>query len=368
MRSKKLKNLMSKSGLDALIAISPENVFYSTGANIKTQRYLRDRLAISVISENKDDSLIICSVEENVVRKQTWIKDIRTYIEFKESPMVLLADLITERGLEKGRIGVETHYLASCYYKQLIELLPYVTLVECSDVFNKVRMLKDPDEIKLLVKMAKIAEKAITAALLMSKPGNSELQLTNQIIFNELNQGIEEIPFMFLGAGKKSGLLHPIPSEDVIMKTGDLIRFDFGGFLDGYWSDIARTVVVKKASSLQQDIYKKLILIHNKVFEKIQIGIRVCDIYNYAKNVYTELNVPFIMPLVGHGLGLECHEYPIINPCNQEKIQENMIINIEFIILNNGLGYQIENLIHIGSKGPKLITGTDMDDKLPVID
>ena len=227
MRSKKLKNMMLKENLDALIAVSPENVFYSTGANIKTQRYLRDRLAISLISENKNDSLIICSVEENVVIKQTWIKDIRTYIEFKESPIKLLVDLLIERGLEKGKIGIEYHYLTSCYYKQLLELLPYANFVECSDVFNKVRMLKEPDEIKQLVKIAKIAEKSINAAFLMSKPGNSELQLSNQIIFNELNQCIEEIPFMFLGAGKKSGLTHPIPSDDVIMNTGDLIRFDF---------------------------------------------------------------------------------------------------------------------------------------------
>ena len=129
----------------------------------------------------------------------------------------------------------------------------------------------------------------------------------------------------------------------------------------------ARTAVIKKASSVQQDIYKKLFLIHNKVFEKIKIGVRICDIYNYAKDVYSELNIPFIMPLIGHGLGLECHEYPIINPYNQEKIQESMIINIEFIILNEGLGYQIENMIHIDASGPNLITGIDMDDKLPII-
>ena len=124
---------------------------------------------------------------------------------------------------------------------------------------------------------------------------------------------------------------------------------------------------MEKASSVQQDIYKKLFLIHNKVFEKLQIGTRFCDIYNYAKNIYSELNIPFIMPLIGHGLGLECHEYPIINPYNQEKIQESMIINIEFIILNEGLGYQIENLIHIDASGPNLVTGIDMNDKLPVI-
>lgn len=367
MRSKRLKNTMLKEDLDALVAISPENVLYSTGANIKTQRYLRERLAISVLSENKDDSLIICSLEDDGVRKQTWVKDIRSYIEFKESPIELLVDLIIERGLEKGRIGIETHYLTAYFYKQLLELLPYATFVECSDVFNKVRMLKEPDEIKLLVKIAKIAEKAVTAAFLMSKPGNSELQLANQIIFNQLNQGIEEIPFMFLGSGKKSSLLHPIPGEDVIMDTGDLIRLDFGGFLSGYWSDIARTVIIKKASSVQQDTYKKLILIHNKIFQKIKIGVRICDIYNYAKKIYNEMNVPFIMPLIGHGLGLECHEYPIINPYNKEKIQENMIINIELIIINENLGYQIENLIYIDANGPNLITGIDTSDKLPLI-
>lgn len=102
-RSKRLKEVMIQKGMDVLVAISPENVLYSTGAYIITQRSLRDRLEISIIPQDGEAAFVVCGIEESLAREESWIEDLRPYVEFKESPIKFLADVLIEKGLDKKK-------------------------------------------------------------------------------------------------------------------------------------------------------------------------------------------------------------------------------------------------------------------------
>lgn len=366
-RIDRIKEQMLKDGYDALVPMSLENVFYSTAAYIRTQRYLRERLEIAVLSDKGEDVFIICGLEESGVKRETWIKDIRPYIEFTESPIRFLVDVLREKGLESGRIGIEKQFLGASDYEALTAALPQTDFLECRGVFDRVRMIKEPKEIEILTDAAIKTEKALNAALLVSSDKDTELELSNRVTINLLQHAMDELAFMFLGTGTRSALVHPIPSREVPLKSGDLIRIDFGGIFSGYYSDLARTIAVGKPPQEKIDSYRKLALTHQSVLEKLQPGMRFSEIYEASEKAFADQGLPFKMPHAGHGLGLECHEYPMINPINEEKLQENMTFNIELAFIHHDTGYQIENMIHMTSSGPKIITGRDLGLNIPTI-
>ncbi|MDD5014918.1 MAG: Xaa-Pro peptidase family protein [Atribacterota bacterium] len=365
-RNERIKKLMREKDMDAVVALSLENVFYTTGAYIMTQRAIRDRLEIAVLPKKGEAVFIACKIEEKLAKEETWIEDMRTYIEFKESPIQFLVSVLKEMGLEKGRIGIEQHYLTAYYHAELTNAMPDAEFIECQDVFDEIQMIKEPGEIEILAKAAKGTRKAADAAFLSAKVGDTEKELANQMIINLLNQGVDELSFMVLGTGKRSIYTHPTPG-DTPLCSGDILRVDFGGLFSGYFSDLARTAVVGNPSPLQADVYKKLATIQKEVIYSLQVGVRFCDVYNKCKELYKEKDLPFNMPHIGHGLGVGLHEHPIINPLNEKKVQENMVINVEPLVVYGDGAYHIEDLILTTKNGPKILTESSMSDEIPII-
>ena len=365
-RNEYFKELMAKEGIDTLVALSPENVLYSTGAYIMTQKLIRDRLEIAVFPQKQEPIFIVCGIEESGIKEQTWIKDIRSYIEFKESPVQFLVDTLIEMGLEKGHIGIEKHYWNAYYYTELINAMPDATFVECQRIFEDVRMIKDPDEVEILTKASKVTRKALEAAFLTAKSGDTEVDIAKQIKNNLMNQGADEMAFLVLGTGKRSMLVHPMPA-DIALSPGDIVKADYGGLFSGYYSDLARSVVVEKPSQIQVEVYKKIATIQKKIINAMKPGIRCCDLFNKCKELYEENELPFIMPHIGHGLGLGLHEDPILSPLNEKKLQKNMVINVEPLVIADGFCIHLEDLVLITDNGVKILTGAKMSDELPII-
>ena len=94
-RFQRCKPYMEQENLDAIIAISPENVLYFAETYIQTQTSIRDRLAIAVMPLSSEPAMIACKIEEPTVETETWIKDRRYYVEAQQSPIALLATMVT---------------------------------------------------------------------------------------------------------------------------------------------------------------------------------------------------------------------------------------------------------------------------------
>src|SRR5690625_2477923 len=108
----RLKDLMNEKGIDAVIAVSPENVLYTSGVDIFTQQLVRDRLAFTVFSAKSEPTMIVCNIEEGLTREESSIQDIRTYVEIKESPISNLVEVLKEKGLNIAVIAIESELLA----------------------------------------------------------------------------------------------------------------------------------------------------------------------------------------------------------------------------------------------------------------
>ncbi len=368
-RYKKIMDSISRKGLDTIIVSSPENVFYSTGAYIGTQKRHPERLEICILSINFKPIFIVCGVEETLVRKESWVKDIRPYIEFGESPIKILADILYEKKLDNGKIGIEMNspWSAYSFINELLRLMPKTKFVECGDIFENIRKLKEPEEIEILSGAAKATRKSVEAGFLNAKIGSSERNVANQMKTNLNNQGADEIYFMLLGTGERSVITNPTPSDKVIEK-GDIIRADLGGLFSGYYSDLARTAVAGSPSKTQIDIYKKMMDVHKEIISKMKCGVRMCDIYNKCKKLFEERGINYTFTHLGHGVGVSSHDQPFITPINGEVLEEDMVLDIEPVIEYEGYGYHVEDLIAITkNNSPRILTGSKMDDKIIIV-
>ena len=90
MNVQEFQRSLGESGLDAVVAVSQPNVFYTSGAYILTQVSIPDRLAMTVLPASGDDALLVCNIEESLARQESWIDDVRSYVEFAEAPFGII--------------------------------------------------------------------------------------------------------------------------------------------------------------------------------------------------------------------------------------------------------------------------------------
>jgi Xaa-Pro aminopeptidase len=369
MDLEKLKRCMHKRNLDALIAVSQENVYYTSGALIQTQKDIRDRLAITLFPFEGDPLIIVCNIEESFTKEWTWIKDIRAYIEFRESPIAFLVEALKEKGLIGKRVGLEKNYLPTIFYEELTNLLPETNFINCEDVLLELRMIKSKEEIKLMEDSTKATLKAIEEAFAETKPGDTERQLFNRIAINLIQVGATNLPFIIVATGKKGAQAHPIPDNTQLLE-GETLRVDCGGIFKGYYSDVARTVAIGKPANHQKEYYAKLQIIQKKVIDNMTVGTKCNELYQICADEFKKEGMQFHMPHIGHGLGLVIHEHPIISPLCETRLEEGMVINIEpfFIDQERKFGYHIEDLVEITKEGPRVLTGTNFNTEIPTIE
>jgi Xaa-Pro aminopeptidase len=367
MNVAEFERILGESDFDAVVAVSQPNVFYTSGAYIMTQISIPDRLAMTVLPKSDDAALLVCNIEESLARQESWISDVRSYVEFAESPMHLLAAVLNEKGLAKGHIGIEGRRLGATYYQELSQELPQAKLTACDGLFDHVRSIKTDGEIRRFAEAGRATERAIADAFRQAKIGDSERKLLRTIKENAGVYGATDIVFGVLGVGDQSYEAHP-PARERPIEAGDLVRVDFGASWDGYASDVARMAVVGAASTVQADTYKKVREVQRGAIEFMKPGVRACDVYDRVVRGYAEFGIEYPGPHCGHGFGLETHETPMLQPYNEEELRSNMLICIEPVHFNQEVGgYQLEDLVLITNTGSEILTNSEDTKELFVI-
>jgi Xaa-Pro aminopeptidase len=367
MNVAEFERMLGESAFDAVVAVSQPNVFYTSGAYIMTQISIPDRLAMTVLLKRGDDVLLVCNIEESLAGQESWIGDVRSYVEFAESPMHLLAAVLNEKGLAGGHIGVEGRRLGASYYQELSQELPKAKLTACDWLFDHVRSIKTDGEIRRFAEAGRATERAIADAFRQAKIGDSERKLLRTIKENAGLYGATDIVFGILGVGDQSYEAHP-PARERPIERGDLVRVDFGASWDGYASDVARMAVVGAASTVQTDTYKKVREVQRGAIAFMKPGVRACDVYDRVVRGYAKFGIEYPGPHCGHGFGLETHETPMLQPYNEEELRPNTLLCIEPVHFSEEVGgYQLEDLVLITDTGSEILTNSEGTEELFVI-
>jgi Xaa-Pro dipeptidase len=325
------RKLMEEKEVECVVATSRDNVYYASGSDIMTINLIK-RLAATFIPLDGDPVFGVHANEEVTARESTWINDLRVYEggEWEPlKPIEFIAETLKEKGFTNRKIGLELMDIPGMSYDHLKKLLPKASFQDAQPIFDKLRSVKSPEEIKQLSEANLATTKAITIAYQIAREGDTERAIANNMVELALDYGAERVAFMTLGAGKNVFELHHVPTDYKIRK-GDLIHVDFGCYFKGYMSDISRTAVVGEPTNAQRKAYDTVIEAERVAAEALREGVRVIDVHETVKSFYESKGHSYDRAFIGHGIGIGCHEAPFLGPSHGDwTLEDQMFFQIE---------------------------------------
>lgn len=363
----RLKTMIEASDFDAVIACSPENVRYTGDVMIDTQATIRDRLAFIVWAKGRDPVYVLCQVEEGYVRQQSWIGEFRCYKEFATRPIDVLADLLTDLGLERSHVALEVEYLATLYHRQLQERLPGLTIGAAEPTFRAARMRKSAREVETLQRGYRGTEKAMFATYISTTEGENEFSLYRRLADGILLSGADSVAFNHINAGPNTGFPHASPTTYQV-KAGDIVKADSGGYYDNYYSNVGRTARMGKPTEEERDLWKRLREIHHEIADMLRPGNTGRQLFEHAAVLHERHGIPFPFAHNGHSIGLEAHERPLIGPNEDIPYEAGMVSTVETRVRWVGkAGYHNEDLYLITDGAPVLLSDAFDNEEILVI-
>jgi Xaa-Pro aminopeptidase len=345
--------MMQEQGLKAVIATSPENVGYLIGCAIPSQFLMHERLTFAVIPLDSEPEVVVVNIEEEYV-KQRAKAHVRSYQEFIDDPVGILAKTLANLSLTRGKVGVEMEHIPADAFAKLSKQMPNLTYQKCDSFLQYLNTVKTAEEVKILKKVGRIAEEAEKKALSAVSEGMSELDIASSIVRNLYEGGADSARLIVVASGERSGLPNVSPSSRTL-KKGDIVRIDTLASISYYHSDVARTAVVGRPSKEQNQLWEKLVKTQKNMFEKLRPGIKASGLYKIYSKAFEEFDLPKSR-FVGHGLGIGIHEQPMLAAFNNAELEENMVLCLEPFVLSKDVGYQLEDEVVITHDGYELIT------------
>jgi Xaa-Pro dipeptidase len=346
----KMERAMEEQGLDALVATSPENVAWASGAAPPSQKTVRSRLAAAIVPRSGGSELVAIALEGPVVRTQSRLDSLRLYEEFAENPVLVFADSLRERGLDEAVIGLEETHLSHADYATLTTALPGARLVRADELFDKLRMVKTPAEIEAIRDIGGAAQRIAVEVCGRFGAGSSEREIANFVAERYAEAGGDGLTMLVVGSGPRSAAVNAPPTGRVL-EPGDIVRLDIIGTKSRYHSDVARTAVVGEPTAEQQRTYDLLLGVHRRCLETLRPGALTADVYAIYRDAMDEAGLP-PYHFVGHGLGITLHEDPFVNALASTPLEEGMVLCIEPLTLLEGrFGVQIEDEVLITADG-----------------
>ncbi len=356
----RIREALPEMGLDAVLLTTPESIYHYTDTAIWTQKLIPDRLALALISEDPSaDSLIVCSIELAQAERETTLSHVVPYSEFVESPIRVASETIISRGLGDQRLGIELGGLRPDSFAELQQSLDGAVFSFVDGFLERSRSVKDASELRTMREGARITDETINEVFEMVDGDWTELEVVQALRNRVELAGASGVAFSVLAAGDRANQGHPEPSKDKL-GAPTTMRTDFGAYfgtsLLGHMSDVARTKAIGQPSARLRDAYARLFDTHMRALDALRPGVHAQDIYETVKKSLENHGLTFRMPHVGHGIGLRVHEYPMLRPGNEAKLEAGMVLAIEPIIIEDNVILQVEDMVEITETGYQLLS------------
>jgi len=356
-RERLLEGIQSSS-FDAIVAATPENVTYTAGAHIQIPLMF----SFVVTTADCSQAAVVNEADAYYLRENSWIQDVRSFrfganaAAANGEALELLVEILTELGVTSGKVGLESTYIAWSYFEQLKKLAPGIEWEDANHVFNHAREIKTQDEIALFRVAAHCTDKAIHTGFAMCSPGQTEKALAAEMQANVLRLGAEALTHGHVHAGVHSTVVHALSIERPCA-PGEVIHVDFGASFAGYCTDISRNAVVERASSAQQDIYKKLWEIEQELFEYVRPGVVAADVFRVNEAAFAKTHLTYPWGTIGHSTGLAVHEGFELAKGSDRVLEAGMILQIEPSHIEAGdARYHIEDSVLVTENGVELLS------------
>lgn len=335
---------------DALLVLGRENRYYFSKASTSFGCALLSPKGNVYLSDSRYETYL----------KET-LKDFELRIVKKDEFFPAIAEELTARGAKK--VAFEDDHTSYAEYLGLKERLKDFTLVRGGDAIAAQRAVKTPEEVELIAASQKLTQKAFYAACDALKNGVTEREIAATIVYEMISGGASEPSFSPIVAfGDNSAKPHHEPGDRRLEK-GDAVLMDLGAKLNGYCSDMSRTVFFGEPRKELARIYEIVLTAQSNVLQNIRVGITCHEADSYAREYIKSQGYGADFGHgTGHGVGIMIHEAPSLSPGNEEIIKSGMVITVEPGIYLPGIGgVRIEDMVNISGDTAYNMTAVKKD-------
>jgi Xaa-Pro dipeptidase len=354
-RIDKARRLMMENNIQAIYMEAGTSMFYFTGV-----RWGNSERMFALVLPAKGEIAWVCpAFEEDRAHEQIRFgNDIRTWEE-DESPYRRVSEIFKDRGIRKGRIGIEERvrfFLFDGFRREA----PQLQYVSADPITIGCRVIKSQAEIALMQRANDITVEAYKASIARMEKGmtKNDFRAISSAAHRAL--GVEG----GIGAQIAEASANPHGSiKHIEIKEGDVVLMDGGCRVDGYRSDISRTIVFGKPTDRQREMWNLAKKAQSAVFATAGVGVPCEDVDAAARQVYVDYGFPggYELPgcphRPGHGIGLDGHEWTYLVKGNKQPMEPGMCFTNEpMLVIPGEFGVRLEDDFYITKEGPRYFT------------
>jgi Xaa-Pro aminopeptidase len=373
------RELMDAAGLDAIVAHSPRNLFYLSSYLFGDVQVEPEACAFAVLPARADvpaqvtiSSWARYTVEDFPVWPPGKIFVGSFYI--KDGPPVdgeaaadsvdALSRALRAVGAENGRVGFELSLLPVVVHHRVVAALPGLEILDAGPVLQELRARKTPTELERIRTATHAIEAAIGEALDQIRVGVTEREVDCRVREALVRRGVDPVT-VFVGAGGRGALVWSIALDRPLV-PGDVIRFDITASYGGYCSDLSREGVVGEPTPEQQAYYRAVRLALDAGIGAVRPGGLAAEVFEATVETVRQNGFPdYQRPNVGHGLGLQVHEPPILGPQGGEiPFPAALAVEVPYYVYGFG-AFSPEDVVVVTDAGVERLTVAPAE--LPVV-
>ena len=338
MRIDKIRKLLNENDIDAMVV-----------SNIKNVRYISNFTGdegMAVITD-KSAYLIVDGRFTEQAKSQSKIN----VVDYGGNFVKTIGEILKNDSSKK--CAFEGNTMTYSEAEHMMNTINFVSWVAQKDVFERVRMIKDIGEIKIIKKSLQIALDTFEYVKPQIVAGVREIDIANEIEYTMKKMGASGPSFdTIVASGKRSALPHGVASNKVI-ENGDAVVVDMGAVYDGYCSDITRTVFVGGMSKEQERIYDLVAKAQKFAIDAIEEGVSCKEVNEVAVNEFRKNAMDkYFVHSLGHGVGLDVHERPFVAGKSSDVFKPGMVVTVEpGLYLPDKFGVRIEDMIMLSPEG-----------------
>ena len=357
-RQENARRLMEANDLDAIVLMEGTSLTYFTGI-----RWWGGERLFAMVLPAKGVAFYVCpAFEEGRAREQIANApegeqpDLRIWQE-DESPYQLVAQGLKDRGIATGKLGVEER-VRFVFTEGIGKASPHVSITSGTPVTAGCRMHKSDHEIELMRLAAKVTWAAYRAAYQALKDGMTQEQLEDMIEAAHKQLGFSG------GASAQVGEYSAFPHGSVapqVIRAGSIVLIDGGGEVEGYTSDISRTFVLGPPAEKMKKVFDIVHRAQTAALKTARPGVECQAVDAAARKIISDAgygpDYKFFTHRLGHGMGMDGHEWPYLVRGNSFPLAANMTFSDEpGIYIRGEFGVRLEDDMHITADGAELFT------------